>query len=413
MRALFWILAIFAAAAGLVVAARYNTGYALLVLPPYRVELSLNLLVALVIAAAALTYYLIRGVTAAVGLPERVRAYRAASRRQRELDTLLDALRYWLAGRYGRAEKSAASVTLPGYAGVAAVIAARCAHALRAYERRDQHLERARLLDEADDTARRVAEAEFLIDQQRPREALDVLTALGPRRHTAAVRLEMQAQQTLRNWDAVVPLITQLEKRGVFDAAHAERLRRRAHAESFRRKDIDVLAGLWKRLSDDERCDAQVAAAAARACMVGGDAAAAQRVIEASLERNWDAGLVALYGECAGDAVRQIERAEAWLRQHPRDGALLLALGQLCARQALWGKAQSYVEASIAVDPTYLAHLEAARLAERAGNAEAACRHYRTSLELAVVRIRDTEEARRRLYSLRASTQATPAGAGT
>lgn len=408
MRALFWILAMFAAAAGLVVAARYNTGYALLVLPPYRIELSLNLLLVLMLATVVVLYYLMRVIGVAVALPERVRAFRAESRRKRELDTLLEALRYWLAGRYGRAEKAASSVTLDGYVGVAAVIAARCAHALRAYERRDSHLERALGAGHGDDAARRVAEAEFLLDQQRPREALDVLQGLGPRRHTAAVRLEMQAQQTLRHWDAVVPLITQLEKRGVFDEAHAERLRRRAHAESFRRKDIDVLAGLWKKLSEDERCDPQVAAAAARACMAGGDAAAAQKVIETSLDRGWDAALIALYGECEGDTLRQIERAEGWLKTHQRDGALLLALARLCARQGLWGKARSYVEASIAVEPTYAAHLVAAELRERDGDGEAANRHYRESLTLAVARIRDTEEARRRLYSLRASTQATP-----
>jgi len=74
----------------------------------------------------------------------------------------------------------------------------------------------------------------------------------------------------------------------------------------------------------------------------------------------------------------------------------------------LWGKARSYVEASIAVEPTYAAHLVAAELRERDGDGEAANRHYRESLTLAVARIRDTEEARRRLYSLRASTQATP-----
>ncbi|MGE5526699.1 MAG: heme biosynthesis protein HemY, partial [Rhodospirillaceae bacterium] len=269
---------------------------------------------------------------------------------------------------------------------------------------------RARALGEHDDTARMVTEAEFLLDQQHPREALETLQALGPRKHTAALRLEMQAQQVLRNWDAVVPLIDQLERRGVFDAAHAERLRRRARAESFRRKDLRVLADTWKKLPEDHRTDPQVAAAAARAYMAAEDAAGAQRIIEASLDRNWDATLVSLYGACVGDTVRQIERAEAWLKRQPNDATLLLTLAQLCARQGLWGKAQSYVEASIAVDPTYSAHLEAARLYERAGNIDAANRHYRESLALAVARIRDTEEARRRLYSLRASAQASPAG---
>mgnify|MGYP006279380725 FL=1 len=45
MRWVFTLLALFALAVGLALALRYNDGYALLVLPPYRVELSLNLLV--------------------------------------------------------------------------------------------------------------------------------------------------------------------------------------------------------------------------------------------------------------------------------------------------------------------------------------------------------------------------------
>ena len=82
--------------------------------------------------------------------------------------------------------------------------------------------------------------------------------------------------------------------------------------------------------------------------------------------------------------MRQIERAEKWLEKHPNDAALLLALGRLCARQSLWGKAQSYLEASVAVEPTYTGYYELARLEESTGNGEAARRHYRRSLELAL-----------------------------
>ena len=64
--------------------------------------------------------------------------------------------------------------------------------------------------------------------------------------------------------------------------------------------------------------------------------------------------------------------------------ALLLTLGRLCALQGLWGKAQSYLEASISVEPTYAGHLELARLHERLGNTDAARKHDRESLELAL-----------------------------
>jgi HemY protein len=81
MRALFWIVGIFALGAGLVVAARYNTGYVLVIAPPYRLELSLNLLVVLLVLGFVLTYALVRVVRSAVQLPAGVREYRAARRR--------------------------------------------------------------------------------------------------------------------------------------------------------------------------------------------------------------------------------------------------------------------------------------------------------------------------------------------
>ena len=44
MRRVFWLLAICIAAVAVAIAASYNSGYVLLVVQPYRIELSLNLL---------------------------------------------------------------------------------------------------------------------------------------------------------------------------------------------------------------------------------------------------------------------------------------------------------------------------------------------------------------------------------
>jgi len=90
-----------------------------------------------------------------------------------------------------------------------------------------------------------------------------------------------------------------------------------------------------------------------------------------------------LYGEAGGaDALPQIERAEKWLRQHARDPALLLALGKLCMRQELWGKAQSYIEASLALEATHDGHMTLAALMERIGKPQEAVLHFRRSAEL-------------------------------
>jgi len=94
--------------------------------------------------------------------------------------------------------------------------------------------------------------------------------------------------------------------------------------------------------------------------------------------------------------VKRIERAETWLKEHPRDAALLLTLGRLCADRGLWGKAQSYLEASLAIEPTHSANLALARLNERLGNADAARRHYRESLDLALAQLKRVTGGRRR-----------------
>ncbi|HEX7234993.1 MAG TPA: hypothetical protein VF243_06975, partial [Nitrosospira sp.] len=50
----------------------------------------------------------------------------------------------------------------------------------------------------------------------------------------------------------------------------------------------------------------------------------------------------------------------------------------------LWGKAQSYLEASLSVEPGYAGHLALGRLNEKLGQPELARNHYGKGLELAV-----------------------------
>jgi len=398
MKTAIWIVGIAAAAVVLTLAARYNSGYALFVLPSYRIELSLNLLIVLAAAAFAIGYAVVRAVLAALVLPRRVREYRLARRREKARSALLEALHEYFAGRYGRAEKAAAVSLEAGEQPVlSAVLAARAAHQLRAYERRDRYLAAGAAVPD-EQLARLVTEAELLLDDRRHQAALDLLRQL-PRRHSAALKLELKAQQQLRNWEQVLLLTEELRKRNAFDATQAEQVRRHALAESLKRKLLDshALEEAWGRLTAADRTDRRVAAAAAQCFIALGGAEQAHRIVEQALEAEWDSELVRLYGESgAGGTVTRIQRAETWLQSHPRDAALLLTLGRLCAEEELWGKAQSYLDASIAIEPSHTAHLAAARLEETLGNADAARRHYRAALDLALAQLHEVTGGRRR-----------------
>ena len=390
MRAMLWILAIFAAAVGLTLAARPNTGYLLLVYPPYRVELSFNLFVVLILSFIFVMYGVIRLVASMISLPEKARLYHLQRAKEKSRLAMLEGFASYFEGRYAKAEKSASRALEAGESpALNAVVAARSAHELRAYDRRDGYLARAEEIEPSQKSLRLMTHAELLIEERRYADALGILRQLkesGERQHTAALRLELKAQQHLGDWDAVLDLAAQLDTRNAFDAAYSEQLKRHARIEKLKRKvgeGKDRFLAYWQKMPESEKKDAKVASVAAQTFISFGECMLAQKIVEESLENQWNSHLVAVYAECPEpDTVKRIERAEAWLKQHDDDAVLLLTLGRLCMHQKLWGKAKSYLDASLSVHPSAAAHLTQARLAEMMQDPVEAENHYRLAQEL-------------------------------
>jgi HemY protein len=392
MRALLWLLAVFAGAAALAVAARFDQGYVQIAYAHWRVEMSLLLAIVLALGAFVALHALLRLAQHTVALPSYVRGYRARRRREQAQAALADALQAWLEGRYVRAEKEAARAYEGGAgAGVAAVIAARSAHELGAPERRALWLERA---DAAGaQSAALLSRAVMALadrDYARAREPLRSLQDSGAR-HIATLRLLMRAERGLRNWEEVLRVTAQLAKRGAIAPALAEDFRSQAHVELLAQAAAERgrFEERWNRIPDRERANPRVAAAAARHARALGLAALAREALEQGLAADWDATLVSLYGELprmepaarGAEARLRIERAERWLLEHAQDAALLAALGRLCVDAELWGKAQSYLEASLAFGESRDTHLALARLHERFSRSAEAQRHYRRAAE--------------------------------
>jgi HemY protein len=385
---LFWILAGLTLAVGLTLAAKFNTGMVLLALPPYRVEMSLNLFLLLSLGLFMMLYGAVRLAYHMVSLPAYVHKFKDSRRRKRAREAFNEALTAFFEGRFAIAEKNAASATAQGeMPAISALLAARAAHEQHDFERRDAYLAQAERQENDQPVARLITQAELLLDERRTQSALAVLRELEKhgRKHAHVLRLELKAQQQAKNWDQVPPLVAQLVKREALDPSQAEPLLVNAYGESLKRKAVEgqVLRELWNKIPNDYRLNNKVALQAGRAFLAAGDHQAAVEVATKSLDEHWDTDLAHFYGTCyAKDVLKQIERAENWLHGHPRDAALLLSLARLCAKQELWGKARSYLEASLAVEPGAESHLLMAQLLEKLQQPEEACRHYRQSLEL-------------------------------
>lgn len=388
MRGLFWLLALFALAVAVALGARLNDGYVLLVFPPYRAEVSLNLFLLALLALFAVLYGLLRALAMTFGLPQRVREYREGRQRERAVLVFQDAVRLLFEGRFGQALKKASAAHAAGTApGLSALIAARAAQRMRESEKQQEWMARAKLDDPRTEAATLMLEAEMMNEARHFADALAALAKLQGQqgRHIAALRLELRARQGLDDWDGVLKLARQLAKRAALPAEVVREIVTQAHLGNLARRSADQgqLIAYLRALPDDERAR-RVVLAGARALLAQGAEAEAQKLIEAVLDAagddGWQPELVAIYGRLTGgEPTARIARCEAWLVRHPDDARLLKALGRMCLRQRLWGKAQSYLEASLAVAPTPEAHLELARLCDQLERTEEANKHYRAS----------------------------------
>jgi HemY protein len=388
VRTLFWLLALFALAVGVSLAFGNNEGYVLIVLPPWRADLSLNFFIVLVAGGFLLGHVLLRVASHMLGLPRAVREFRERKRREKGARALREAVQQLFEGRYGHALKNAAASHAAGEApALSALVAARAAHFLRDGRRVEEWLRRAAEHDVEAHAARLMTEAELHVDARRFEEALAALNALqeGGGRHIAALRLALRVHRGLGRWEDVLKVARQLEKHRALTPDAAAPLKQRAHLENLRSREGDAraLAACWAAVPAAERRDARLAAAAVRMLIAAGDGGTAQRIIEQQVEAEWDSDLAGLYAECrGGDTLGRIARAEKWLEKHPQDARLLLALGRLCREQQLWGKAQSYFEASLGILPSQDAHVELAALFAQLGRSEESNQAYRSAAAL-------------------------------
>lgn len=107
MRAAFWLLALFALAVALTLAARVDEGYVIVVYPPWRMELSFMLALVLLIGLITLVYALLRLGQTALRLPDDVREWHARRRGGAADHALMEAVRAHLDGDGYRAGKLA------------------------------------------------------------------------------------------------------------------------------------------------------------------------------------------------------------------------------------------------------------------------------------------------------------------
>jgi HemY protein len=412
------LLAIFAAAVGIALFATRSTGTVTLFWPPYRIDLSLNLVLLLLVALFVLLYLAIRALSALVDLPTQAKAWRSAQRQQAMHAELHDALAHLLAGRFARAKKQALvahqhsqalelghapTSSLREVQVLALLIAAEAAQSLQDSPERER-LVQAALEVPLPKTAQHFKEgvtlrsARWMLDEHDPTTSLARLSTLaqGTQRRTLALRLKLRALQLAKQQGQALETARLLAKHGGFSSSAAQSMvRSLAVACLAEAHDADQLTRAWQQLHDNERAEPEVATYAALR-LVNLSAGSPESIDLHERARAWLQPIWQRYPQWGESAQIRIVRAleasfsgqgaafdQGWLaqietaqRQLPHDPRLQYLAGMACLHRQLWGKAQQLLAgcASQLGDESLKrsAYKSLAFLAEQRGDTEAA-----------------------------------------
>lgn len=388
-----WLLALLALAAGAAVAyyLRADTGYVLVQFRGWIVETSVLALLGAVVLGAPLTLFAVRGLIGLLRLPGTLIRYRQRRRAELARDAFESGLLKLMEGQWKRAEIELVRRAADHRAGhLNYLAAARAAQRLGAGDRRDHYLELASR--DAPQLALATGLTRAELQSARGEHAEAKATALRLRevdpKHPYPVELLAECHVALGEWVELHGLLTLTEKMHALTPARWRELFVRAVSErmgsAIGEARLDALKQLWERTPANLRNNPGLRLHYARGLARLNAHAEAAGLITQVLGTEWDADLAALYGQLhAGDPLGQLASIEQWLSVYGEKPELLITAGRACLSNKLWGKARSYLEAVIRLQPSAGAYLELAHLCEQTQNPEEASRLMRLGLELA------------------------------
>lgn len=393
MRTWFWTLVVLIAAVALALLLRDHSGNVLILVQPWRIELSLTFAVLVLIASFVLLHVILRVISWVSGGPERFRSWRGLRAQKRDHNLLESGWVNILEGRYEQADKDLTrllgktrSHTSKVVAGLAA---ARAAHHLGDRERRNDALVKAR--SSARDNVRlkeavAIVTAEMALDDQRPADALALLQPLqdASSRYFHATRLLLRAHQQLGNHDRVYELTRLLLRRGAIEPAQAMRFIESSGAARLAAAGDDGFKPVWNDFKSDEKVLPGLALVAATILTNAQRHDEAASILENAISASMDPQLLNAYSQCPPEHVkRRLNKAEVWLKKHPEDPSLLASLGLLCLTGELWGQAERYLLHSMRVRSDVRIHALLGNLYDGLGRHAEATRHWRLASDVA------------------------------
>ena len=360
-----------------------DRGYVLISFLGWNVEMSVPGLALMLI----LFYVAVRVLVRVLSAPGQIGDALEAHRTRRFGSRLARGLIHMTEGDYRRGERLLTDRLKDNDARVVNyLIAARAADAQGSIERRDEWLRLAGTSDPKAEIAVLLTQAELEIKRGEPGAALVTLARVEKKKPNLGGTLALRAEALLQLRDraGLADILPQLARAKLDPDRLAGILARALEAmRPEQRFDRAALKAVWSPLPLALRRRPRLIRARALLLERLGRGEEALKSVAAALKRDWDRELVNAYGEIrSSDSLKQLQRAEAWLKQRPEDPALLIAAARLSIANELWGKARSYLETTLSISPEPAAYVLYGELLERLGELDEAARAWRSGLRL-------------------------------
>lgn len=374
-----------------------NPGYILIAVGKWTLESTLAFAVVVLLAAFITSYYTIRFISRMRSVPGGLRFWQQRRRERKAMLSLTRGLIDLAEGHWEAAEKRVTRYVKEGHAPLLNYLAAaRAAQGLGADQRRDHYLKLAHESHDGADIAVGLTQAELQLQHNQLEQALATLThlqQLAPK-HSQVLKVLAALYQQLGDWERLLELMPMLTRRKIFSSEELDKLNHQAYLSllnSFVRQEkqktednIQALSSTWLRIPKHYQHDKEILLTYVQRMLECGGSHQVEPLIRYALKHHRDEQLIKLYGLVEGtDISKQLSVAEGLLAGHEGDAVALLTAGRLSLRNKLWGKARSYLEASVNAKATTEAYNELGHLLEQLGEQELASSCYEKGLRLA------------------------------
>lgn len=390
MRWLFTIMIVLVLSVLMGLFAYQDSGYVLMARGHKTVEMTLTLFIIFAAAGFIAFYTLIRLSVTGWNMPHAFHVWRLQKRKKRAQRDTNRGLVELAQGNWAQAERFLvrhardSDIPLLNY-----LSAARAAQKQNAPERRDDYLGLAHKSMSGAAFAVQLTQAELQLVHGQLEQSLATLVQLhaSSPKHPHVLFLLAKIYELLRSWGDLKKILPDLKKQRVLDSAALEALERQVHRElitiATQKGKVSDLRGSWQHVPKALRHDNNMVRHYARCLLTLEAHDDAEQLLRDAIKRDWDIDLVYLYGlNETNDPDKQLASAEGWLKGHESNPVLLLTLGRLCVRNKLWGKARSYLEASINIQPRSDSYKELGQLLEQLNEADNAAEYFRKGLML-------------------------------